>query len=30
VTNNTISGTWTLVGTSSGCSGSGNFVATKI
>jgi hypothetical protein len=30
VTNNTISGTWTLVGTSSGCVGSGNFVATKV
>jgi hypothetical protein len=30
VTNNTISGTWTLVGINSGCSGSGNFVATKM
>jgi hypothetical protein len=30
VTNNTITGTWTLVGISSGCSGSGNFVATKM
>lgn len=29
MTNNTISGTWTLAGISSGCSGSGNFVATK-
>jgi hypothetical protein len=30
VTNNTITGTWTLVGISSGCSGSGNFTATKM
>jgi hypothetical protein len=28
--NNTITGTWTLVGISSGCSGSGNFVVTKM
>jgi hypothetical protein len=30
VTNNTITGTWTLVGISSGCTGSGNFTATKM
>jgi hypothetical protein len=30
VNNNTITGTWTLVGISSGCSGSGNFVVTKM
>ena len=30
VKNNTITGTWTLVGLSSGCSGSGNFVVTKM
>lgn len=30
VKNNTITGTWTLVGISSGCSGSGNFVVTKM
>ena len=30
VKNNTIIGTWTLVGLSSGCSGSGNFVVTKM
>lgn len=30
VKNNTITGTWTLVGISSGCSGSGNFVLTKM
>jgi hypothetical protein len=28
--NNTITGKWTLVGISSGCSGSGNFVVTKM
>lgn len=28
--NNTITGTWTLVGVSSGCSGSGNFVVTRM
>jgi len=28
--NNTITGTWTLVGLSSGCSGSGNFAVTKM
>lgn len=28
--NNTIVGTWTLVGISSGCSGSGNFVVTRM
>jgi hypothetical protein len=28
--NNTITGTWTLVGISSGCSGSGNFIVTKM
>ena len=30
VENNTIIGTWTLVGISSGCSGSGNFVVTRM
>jgi hypothetical protein len=30
VKNNTITGAWTLVGLSSGCSGSGNFVVTKM
>jgi hypothetical protein len=30
VNNNTITGTWTLIGISSGCSGSGNFQATKM
>lgn len=30
VKNNTITGTWTLVGISSGCSGSGNFAATRM
>jgi hypothetical protein len=30
VQNNTITGTWTLVGISSGCSGSGNFVVAKM
>lgn len=30
VKNNTITGTWTLVGLSSGCSGSGNFVVTRM
>lgn len=30
VHNNTITGTWTLVGISSGCTGSGNFVVTKM
>jgi hypothetical protein len=30
VTNNTITGTWTLVGISSGCTGSGNFTAMKM
>jgi len=29
VTNNTITGTWTLTGVTSGCSGSGNFTMTK-
>lgn len=28
--NNTITGKWTLVGVSSGCSGSGNFVVTRM
>ena len=28
--NNTITGAWTLVGISSGCSGSGNFVVTRM
>lgn len=30
VKNNTITGSWTLVGLNSGCSGSGNFVVTKM
>lgn len=30
VQNNTITGTWTLVGISSGCTGSGNFVVTRM
>lgn len=30
VQNNTIIGTWTLVGISSGCSGSGNFVVNRM
>jgi hypothetical protein len=30
VRNNMITGTWTLVGISSGCTGSGNFVVTKM
>jgi hypothetical protein len=30
VKNNTISGTWTLTGVTSGCSGSGNFTMTKM
>ena len=30
VKNNTITGTWTLTGINSGCSGSGNFTATKM
>jgi hypothetical protein len=29
VANNTISGTWTLTGVTSGCTGSGNFTMTK-
>ena len=28
--NNSITGTWTLVGVNSGCSGSGNFAATRM
>lgn len=30
VKNNTITGTWTLTGINSGCSGSGNFTATRM
>jgi hypothetical protein len=30
VNNNTISGTWTLTGAGSGCTGSGNFTLTKM
>jgi hypothetical protein len=30
VNNNTITGTWTLTGLTSGCSGSGNFTLTKM
>jgi len=30
VNNNTITGTWTLTGVTSGCSGSGNFTMTKM
>ena len=30
VNNNTISGTWTLTGAQSGCTGSGNFTLTKM
>jgi hypothetical protein len=30
VNNNAITGTWTLTGVTSGCTGSGNFTMTKM